>query len=348
MQTHRQFFAPLAHSSTTRQTYPPMNRHFQTTILPLLILCSWFASQAKAEEVRIATYNIENWQYRFDADKLEKRAATQPSWPQEFLDLIAREKRENFKDNWGAQLVLEDPAVNADVLVIQEGPELADLEYFNRTFLNKMYETIHVFATNTGRIQNTAIFLKPGFSVVEIREAYHLEPDKDDVNPLTDLLFARGPAFVRIKSPGGKEFWVGTNHFKSKSGNSVEVTKWRNAESKRANEIIKEIASTSGVADVVFLGDINDELGNQEFELEAGGSGADLLGEGLVTLTKPLVDKGEISFGGYRSTRFRSFIDHVYATPSAAAKVKSVSVVTTPFARINSDHYPVVAVFNFE
>ena len=313
-----------------------------------IFLTLWPAHAVFAEDVRIATYNVENWRERFQAFKLEKRAATQPNWPQEFLDLIAREKREDEKDNWETQLVFQDPKMNADIVVIQEGPIKADLEYFNKAFLGEMYETIHVFATNTDRGQHTAILLKPGFEVIEIREAYHNEPDKDDVNPISDKLFARGPAFVRVKTPAGHEFWIGTNHLKSKSGNSVEATKWRNAEAVRINQIIKELASTTGLADVYFTGDCNDELGNQEFELEAGGSAMDILGKDLTVVTRKIADEGAISYHGMRRARHRSFIDHIVATESAARRVTKAYVVDVPMARVSSDHFPVVAELKFE
>ena len=51
--------------------------------------------------------------------------------------------------------------------------------------------------------------------ILERRDQYYLE--KDPVpNARGDRLFARGPSFLKVKSPGGYEFWVGVTHQKSK------------------------------------------------------------------------------------------------------------------------------------
>lgn len=297
--------------------------------------------QRTPQTVRLMTYNVENWQYSFMAFAVNK--TTQPDWPPAALELIQRERREDDEENWEVARTVLDVA--PDIWVLQEGCEKADLAYFNREFLNGYFETLHIFKTNSERGQNTAILLRPGFKVLEVREDYHNEPDTKDENPLFDKLFARGPGFVLVQAPNGTKFWVGTNHAKSKSGNDLPSTRWRNAEAARTNQIINELRR-AGPREVFFLGDMNDELGIQEFEREAGGSAIETLaGSGanaLTILTKPLADKGEISFGGYRQGRHRSFIDHAFATPEAVQWVKSVYVFRGDLADVASDHYPVV------
>ena len=290
--------------------------------------------------VRIMTYNIENWRYNFLAFKVSK--TTQPTWDADALDLIARERKEDEEENWEAARTIIN--VQPDIWVFQEGCDIADLNYFNTQFLGGYFETVHVFKTNTEREQNTGILCRPGYKVLEFREDYHNEPDTKDENPLFDKLFARGPGFAKIQAPNGTQFWVGTNHAKSKSGNSVEVTKWRNAEARRMNEIVNEL-SAKGPKAVFFLGDMNDEIGYQEYEQEAGGSAIELIagkGKGELTiLTKRLAESGAVSFGGYRSARYRSFIDHAFATPDAAKWVSNVNVFKGDLADVASDHYPV-------
>lgn len=294
------------------------------------------------QPVRIMTYNVENFAQNFKAFAVSK--TTQPTWPPAALELIARERKEDDEENWEVARTILD--VQPDIWVLQEGCDKADLNYFNTQFLGGYFETVHIFTTNTERGQNTAILIKPGFKVLAFKEDYYKEPETNDVNPVFDKLFARGPGFALIEAPNGKTFWVGTNHAKSKSGNDLPVTQWRNAEAERTHQIVNELRRSGGPKEVFFLGDMNDELGMDQYEKEAGRSAIEtIVGTGpdaLTLLTKPLVDRGEISYGGYRSSRHRSFIDHAFATPEAAKWVKSVYVFRGDLADVASDHYPVV------
>jgi len=293
---------------------------------------------ARGEEFVVATYNIENFREHFQAKTL---ATTRPSLDE---GLLRRLQKEDDEDNWEVASVITDPAFNPDVLMIQEGCDQQQLEAFNKRWLKDAYATAIVFPSNSGRGQTLGMLLKPGFKVVDRKDQYYSEPDTV-ANPRGDKLFARGPVFVLIETPGGYKFWVGTNHQKSKSGNGVEVTKWRNREATRTNQIINEIAK-SGVSDVIFLGDMNDELHYQEFEQEAGGDTIALLagaGESKLFLaTEKLAGTGANSFGGYWEGRYRSLIDHIVATPSMKDQLGEPRVVTEGLAKVASDHYAVM------
>ncbi len=308
------------------------------------------AAAAAPAQVRIVTFNIENWRNHFFAFKMNKRASTQPAWDDDVKELIQIARQDADTENWAAARAILDPSVRPDIMVMQEGCSQEDLNFFNTQFLNGYFDTVHVFPSNTERGQNIGILMRPGFKVLEYRQDYYKEPDTAGVNTIqTGFLFARGPGFAHVQAPDGNTFWVGTNHQKSKSGNSVEVTKWRNAEAKRTHEILQDLRKSD--PEVIFLGDLNDELGYQEFELEAGGSAIDLLvGSGddaLVLATKPLVDKGAISYHGRMRGRHRSFIDHAIITPEAAKQLKDIHVGVSPHAEYASDHYPVVLTFEF-
>jgi hypothetical protein len=300
----------------------------------------------RAQDIKIATWNIGNFHQHF-------APTSQPIQDRE----LARWVREHGeRDNWVAAQVIKDPAFNADVLVICECCEQDELDRFNKNKewgLGGAYETVVVFPTNSERHQQLGLMLKPGFKIVERRDKYFEEKDPAGQNERGDRLFARGPAFALVRSPSGYQFWVGVTHQKSKGGggNNVEQTKWRNREAKRTHEIVKELESlgpAKGNGDVVLLGDMNDELGFQEYEQEAGGdTTATLVGppaDGLTLVTKPLIDAGKISFGGYYSSRYRSFIDQIVVTKEMKDQVKDVQVFQTPVSSIASDHYPVYVV----
>jgi endonuclease/exonuclease/phosphatase family metal-dependent hydrolase len=186
--------------------------------------------------------------------------------------------------------------------------------------------------------------------VLQQKDQYHLEPDTVP-NDRGDRLFARGPAFCLVETPAGNKLWIGTTHQKSKSGNSVEVTKWRNREAARTREIILELEKQDPHP-VMLLGDYNDELGIQEYELEGGGDViANMLGDpadGLHLATRRLALDGAISFGGYWFSNHRSLIDHVIVTRELKDKVRDVYVYQAGLARVASDHYPVVVLLKLD
>ncbi|MGH7213605.1 MAG: endonuclease/exonuclease/phosphatase family protein, partial [Tepidisphaeraceae bacterium] len=299
---------------------------------------------ARAETVTLATYNVEHFATHFDSGDFRKWATTQPN-AVELRPFVQEEKRQDDEDNWEVAQVIYDDRFSPDVIVFQECCEEGDLKHFNKRWLRGMYQTVIVFPGNSGRGQHLGLMAKPEFEILERRDQYYLEKDPGD-NPRGERLFARGPAFVLVESPGGYRFWVGVTHQKSKSGNSPESTAWRNREAKRTRQIILELAK-EGPADVVLLGDINDELGVQpeDFEDKAGGDTvANLVGppeDGLYLATRGLAENDRWSFGGYWVPTHRSFIDHIITTPDVKQRVTEVKVFNTPLARVASDHYPV-------
>lgn len=306
--------------------------------LPIVVLLiAWIPLVARAadkETVTVATYNVELFHQHFvpTTQKIEDK------------DLKDRVKKDADKDLWMISEVILDPKFNPDILVIEECCEQDELDKFNKKWLKNAYATVIVFPTNSDRHQQLAMMLKPGFKVIEKKDQYYLEKDPGGGNERGDRLFARGPSFCKVQTPSGYEFWVGVTHMKSKHGNSVDVTKWRLREATRTHQIIKELEA-AGPKDVMLLGDCNDELGMQEFEQEAGGDSIGTLvgpeSDGLTLVTKPLIDAGKISYGGYENPRFRAFIDQIIITPSMKDQVQDVEVFTDGLARAASDHYPV-------
>jgi endonuclease/exonuclease/phosphatase family metal-dependent hydrolase len=309
-----------------------------------IVLVLLAAASARGENVRLATYNIENFHTLFEHRRMAKLPP--PNLPQEmdWAEMVREQRNQNQEDRWEVAQVVTHPRVDADIIVIQEGCLQEDLEYFNKQWLDGVYDTVIVFPTNTTRNQTLAMMLKPGFKVLEQSTQYHLEPDPVSSEPGARL-FARGPAFCLVETPGGYRMWVGTTHQKSKSGNSVEVTQWRNREAQRTREIILELKKNDPHP-VILLGDFNDELGIQEYELEGGGDViANMIGDpadGLHLATRTLALDGEISFGGYWFGDRRSFIDHVIVTRDLRDKIQDVYVFQGSVAPVASDHYPVI------
>jgi hypothetical protein len=348
------------------------------TLFGILLL---IAPAARAETITVATYNVEHFESHFEGHRLGKAvpsaaprstgapgeaASAEPSEPPptqaeaeqhalsgsgeakrpqdvNLKELIEDVKHENDRENWCVAEVITDERFNPDILVIEEGCSQENLEYFNTRWLRKAYGTVMTFPTNTTRNQHLCMLLKPGFKVIEKRDKYYLEKDTAQ-NSRGDRLFARGPAFVLVETPSGYRFWVGVTHQKSKSGNSVEVTKWRLREAERTHQIMQDLRKT-GPADVMLLGDMNDDAGMDEFEKEAGADAVTTLvgpkEDGFMLATQPLVDAKENSFAGYWNPKFRSLIDHVVVTPEMKDQIEDVKVFKLNVARVASDHFPV-------
>lgn len=304
-----------------------------------VVLAVFLSFLARGETITCATYNVEYFYKHF----LPSQLATRPSNEKLDADTMRDLREMADKENWETAMVILDPQFSPDILCIEECCEQEQLEKFNHSWLKDAYKTVMVFPGNSDRHQNVAMMLKPGFKVVEKKDQYYLEPDSVK-NERGDRLFARGPAFCLVEAPNGYRFWVGVTHQKSKYGNNVEVAKWRNREAKRTHEIMMEL-SKAGPSDVMLMGDMNDELGYQEFELEAGGDAiATLVGpkeDGVILATKPLIDAGEISYGGYWRPDHRSFIDQILLTSSMKDRIGEVKVFKGQFTPVASDHYPV-------
>lgn len=302
-----------------------------------------------ATTLRVVTYNVEHWKRHFLINKLRRESRANPTWPPEMRDLLDEFQYEGEEESWEVARVLLDPALRPDVLVTQESAAQDDLDFWNRKFMDGYFGTVYQFKTNTDRDQHLAIFLRQGFKLVKVQE-YADVPDVGDVNSLTDKLYARGLSMALVETPTGHRVWVGTTHFKSKSGNSVAVAKWRNAECAHAHGELAKLAKSAEAQGVVMAGDWNDEIGINAFERPAGGDAASLVvgppADGLTLLTRALADKGEVSFWGGYLGRNRSFIDHAVAGGPVAATATNARVFRNDLAEVASDHLPVSVDFD--
>jgi len=319
-------------------------------IIPLFVLACFTA--ARGEDIKVATYNIEQWATNFEGHRMQlaTRKSNEPA-SEQLGEIITTERQQNDEDNWEVAQVILDKSFDPDVLVVQEGCGQSDLSFFNKRWLNNAYETVVQFPSNTDRDQHLCILLKPGFKILQRRDKYHEERDTVG-NDRGTRLFARGPVFCLVQSPSGYKFWVGVTHQKSKRDNDVPNTEWRNREAKRTHAIMKEL-ERSGPNDVILLGDMNDEFGLQEFEAQGGGDSiTNLVGpeqDGFVLVTKKLHDAKEFSFGGYWRTDFRTLIDHVIVSRGMKDQIGEVKVVKTPaLSPAASDHYPVMVTVKAE
>ncbi|MEM7808304.1 MAG: endonuclease/exonuclease/phosphatase family protein [Planctomycetota bacterium] len=320
-------------------------RTLLVTLIGLFVTTTVTAGPPADGTIRIATWNIENWNDHFQAfrDKDLPEPATE-----EGRERRRQERFQNGEDNWEVAVVLLDPDFAPDILLTQEGCSQEELDHFAQEWeeVGQTYPTRVVFPGNSGRGQMLQLLMRDGFRIIKTNNDLHLVPDTRDLNPRSDRLFGRGPAFVLVETPDGDRFWVGTTHQKSKGGNSIEVTQWRMAEATTTHALMVELAKE---APVFLLGDMNDEIGFQEYELPAGGDVMAALaglhnqdaGDDFVIVTRDLAMQGVITYSGYWRDRFRSFIDHIVADPAGAKLVKNTDVFDNTWVRVASDHVPV-------
>ncbi len=308
---------------------------------------------ASAERVKVATYNIEHFNKMFDQQMMPERS---------------RERTELFRDEEDIYEVARTIGLDrfdADIIAIQECCSEEMLRYFNERWLDGRYAFVKVFRGNLPG-QWLGMIAKPGFEALEVREYYKTPDSLRDESVMRvkngegldkeNLLFARGPAFVRFRTPGGNEIWVGCTHVKSKYGNSRAVTAWRIREIEATRRICFELAAQTGVEDVAVLGDFNDDFGMDNYERKVGADAVAQMiepenGKNLICLTKPVYD-ADPELASYhckiKPARYRSSIDHIFVTAELAEDAKDTYLIEDPIAEVASDHLPVVTVFEFE
>lgn len=189
--------------------------------LAFLVVLSALAAPSLAEEFTVATYNIENFDTNFRGFHMKQAARKEPTADPTAKaaqdEAIKEEDEQNQEDQWEIAETILDPAFSPDILMIQEGPFQSDLEYFNKRWLKGAYETVLQLPTNVNpkRPQTLCVMMKPGFKILDKRDQYYLEEDTIK-NDRGNRLFARGPSFLKVQTPGGYVFWIGNTHQKSK------------------------------------------------------------------------------------------------------------------------------------
>src|SRR5688500_19185291 len=107
-----------------------------------LLLCA--GTPARGESIKLATYNIEHFSENFMGHRV---ATSQPALANDpnVKQLLDKVKYENDEDNWEVAQVILDQRFSPDVLVLQEGCQQKDLEFFNKRWLNHAYATLITF-----------------------------------------------------------------------------------------------------------------------------------------------------------------------------------------------------------
>ena len=300
----------------------------------ILLLVTIFSVNLYGERVKVATYNVEHFMRMFDQQQMPERS---------------RDMTEFYRDEedqYEVARVISLPQMDPDIICIQECCDQEMLEAFNNEMLGGKYSFVKAFNGNSDS-QTLAMMAKKGFEPVKIDEYYQMKDAeyRDGTNPL----FGRGPAFVKFKTPAGNMLWVGTTHPKSKSGDSVNIVKWRGRQVDALRSFCESYLE-AGDKYVILQGDFNDSFGMDNNENKAGLDAVAqmLLGEQkMKCLTKKLQDQGINTYHcKIKPPKYRSFLDHIFVSQQLAGKVENVKVIDEPIAEVASDHFPVVVTYN--
>lgn len=312
------------------------------TFVAAMLLTAFPAfGQAADTAVRIATWNVEHMNKLFDQSRMPYRSQDR------------QELWEDEEDLLEIRLTLDLKHFDPDILVLQEAADQQSLDEFNRKWLAGRFAYVKAFKTNSPG-QWTAIMVKPGFQVLEVREFASakdpvLDPDLGGAKKYYgwDSLYPRGPGFARVRTPGGKTIWVGTTHIKSKGGNNTPVTRWRIRMTQHLRDTALALAETSDY--VAVLGDFNDEFGMDRYETEAAGDAvAQMLAKTkagqLVSPTQRLKARHEnlVTFHSLLKPFGPTFIDHVFVDAALDQRITNTAVIDDPIAHAASDHLPVM------
>lgn len=230
----------------------------------------------------VATFNVENlFDDVVDPDKLQTRDASSLFTAQEYarkLDKVAQAIHDDLREPTilGVQEVekievLEalaaQPVIQTDYgAVLIEGPDDRGID------VGLLYDRSRVTVLSAEQRQGcTTLSPKTGGPGIPC------DSDGDGTED-GNLLFSRPPLVVRLVVKGadggeGRVLWVVVNHFKSKRG-GVELTRPRRvAQARFVAGLVREIQAAAPGADIIVLGDLNDELGMETIEVltqEAG------------------------------------------------------------------------------
>lgn len=308
------------------------------------------SATARIEQVRLATYNVEHFMRMFDQVRMPQRSRNRTE--------LFRDEEDLYEVARTITLKHFDP----DVLVLQECCNQKMLEMFNQRWLKGKYTFVRVFAGNTDG-QWLGVLVKPGFKVLEVQDRYYRQQD-----PVNDpavrqakekaklaegnLLFPRGPVFLKVRTPGGNLLWVGNTHLKSKYGNDEAVTRWRIRQMQCIRRICGQLLERNETKNLVVMGDFNDDLGKDEHERKSGADAVAVMvkGKGFEQLASPTFTlvQADPALATYhcriKPIKYRSFLDHVFLSPKLSNYVKATFLIRDPIAVAASDHYPVITV----
>ena len=180
--------------------------------------------------------------------------------------------------------------LDVDVLGLCEVENLRVLEELNRAYQGRDYDIIHYDSPDNRGIDNALLYDKNKFSIISSK------PIKNQLKTgnTRDILHVLG-------SYEGRELHIFVNHWPSNYGGKEKAIPKRTATAELVIKEIKKIKKNDDSAEIILLGDFNEDPDEKNIKL--------LEGIGLFSLMKPMIGKPKVGTYVYRGKDY--FYDQI-------------------------------------
>ena len=194
----------------------------------------------------------------------------------------------DLKIKHSAEVLLD---LNADILGLCEVENLSVLQDLNRSFAKRDYDIIHYDSPDERGIDNVLLYDKSRFKVLNSRPIRNNLNNKDKTR---DILYVLG----QFQSD---TLHIFVNHWPSNYGGVEQSIPKRAATANLIKNEIKKIQSKNAYAEIVLLGDFNEDPDDANVR--------SLEEVGLKSLMKPMIGKPNVGTYVYRGKDY--FYDQI-------------------------------------
>ncbi len=194
----------------------------------------------------------------------------------------------DLKIKQSAEVLLD---LNADILGLCEVENLSVLQDLNRSFAKRDYDIIHYDSPDERGIDNVLLYDKSRFKVLNSRPIRNSLNNKDKTR---DILYVLGQF-------QGDALHIFVNHWPSNYGGVEQSIPKRAATANLIKNEIKKIQSKNAYAEIVLLGDFNEDPDDVNV--------SSLEEVGLKSLMKPMIGKPNVGTYVYRGKDY--FYDQI-------------------------------------
>lgn len=285
----------------------------------LLFLClTWTncktpttASNATQQTVRFAFYNVENLFDIYD-DPITKDEEFTPTGKKNWTEERYQKKLEQLST---VVADLKFPEI-LGVCEIENKKVLSDW-VAHRKLADQNYHIVHFDSPDKRGIDNGLLYRKDHFTVLE-KEAIAINFPKEIVEDYTtrDILYVKG-------NYRGEVLHVFINHWPSRRGGLEASQPKRVYVASQLREKTDAILANNPKANILIMGDLNDETDNDSVAKTLGAAAPDVsTPQYLYNFTQPLDAAGE---GSYRYKANWNMLDQIIVSPNmTSGKLRAV------------------------
>jgi len=285
----------------------------------LLLLClTWTncktpttVNKATVQEIRFAFYNVENLFDIYDAPITKDEEFT-PTGKKKWTEERYQKKLDQLST---VVADLKFPDI-LGVCEVENKKVLLDWAA-HRKLVDQNYHIVHFDSPDIRGIDNGLLYRKDHFTVLE-KAAYKIDFPKEIVENYTtrDILYVKGKY-------RGELLHIFVNHWPSRRGGVRESEPKRVYVASQLREKTDAIYAKDPKANILIMGDLNDETDNKSVLNTLGAGAPDLTQtQYLYNFTQPLDAAGE---GSYRYKANWNMLDQIIVSPNlTSGKLRAV------------------------